>query len=71
MPVSLEELEEREMKEEIKYSKKLKQDKRIWLSCKEKNHFSMMVPERYLQREGVNEKLLCPICGQPFIVKSR
>lgn len=69
--VSLKELEEKEMNEDLKYSKKVKQNKRIHMGCEEKEHFAMMVPERYLQREGIDKKLLCPVCGKQLIVKSR
>ena len=51
---------------EAKIAKKKEQNTRIWLSCEAQGHFGCMVPKRYLDRPGVKEKLLCPICGRPL-----
>ena len=29
-----------------------------------KGHFGCMVPNRYLERAGVKEKFVCPVCGR-------
>lgn len=54
---------------DLKVSKKQEQNKRVWLSCEKKGHFGCMVPSRYLVREGVREKLRCPICGEILKLK--
>ena len=51
---------------EAKIAKKKEQNTRIWLSCESKGHFGCMVPKRYLDRAGVKEKLVCPVCGKPL-----
>ena len=51
---------------EAKIAKKKEQNARIWLSCESKGHFGCMVPKRYLDRAGVKEKLVCPVCGKPL-----
>ena len=55
---------------EAKIAKKKEQNTRIWLSCESKGHFGCMVPKRYLDRAGVKEKLVCPVCGKPLKLKS-
>ena len=57
-------------KEQEKLLKKQEQNKRIWLSCESKGHFGCMVPKRYLDRDGVKEKLLCPVCGKQLKYKN-
>ena len=54
---------------EAKIAKKKEQNTRIWLSCESKGHFGCMVPKRYLDRAGVKEKLICPVCGK--LLKSK
>ena len=64
--ISMEELTKQEEQEEAKFLKKQEQNKRVWYSCETKGHFGMMIPQRYLTREKVIEKLICPICGKPL-----
>jgi len=52
-----------------KVLKKKEQNKRVWLSCEKKGHFGCMVPSRYLEREGIREKLRCPICNEILKLK--
>lgn len=65
--ISMEELVKQEEQEEAKFLKKQEQNKRVWYSCETKGHFGMMIPQRYLTREGIVEKLVCPVCGKPLL----
>ena len=65
--ISMEELVKQEEQEEAKFLKKQEQNKRVWYSCETKGHFGMMIPQRYLTREGIAEKLICPVCGKPLL----
>ena len=66
--VKVEEVKVEEVKvvdlNEQKLLKKQEQNKRVWMSCEMKGHFGCMVPARYLERQGVREKFVCPICGR-------
>ncbi len=69
--VSIEDLKKQEELEDLKYKKKQDQNKRIWYSCEMKGHFGMMIPARYIAREGVEEKLICPVCGKQLKCTSK